>query len=250
MRRKEIKNQKGFSAVEGMLILVIVGIIGGVGWYVWNSNNKANQSLDNASKASSTGVSQIKVSGFKVPSDWLTYRNDDYGFSFKHPNDWKLKENSGVDGRGVEVEVSVISPNATEVSFIGDQGGKGGDCVDDQANNQHTVRTCYTENILSVEKLNTESSKGIYFYQVSYTPPTRDGGKTFYSVNITDGEFGTPKVGSYLTDVPISIIYSKNGGDIITNFKGKDDAKNNSKAFFDTTEIKEATQILKTFNLL
>ena len=32
-------NQKGFSAVEGLLILVIVGLMGLVGWFVYNSGN-------------------------------------------------------------------------------------------------------------------------------------------------------------------------------------------------------------------
>jgi hypothetical protein len=36
------KNQRGFSVVEGLLILVIVGTIGFIGWYVWKSKNKTD----------------------------------------------------------------------------------------------------------------------------------------------------------------------------------------------------------------
>lgn len=46
------KNQKGFSAIEGLLIFIIVAIIAGVGWYVWDSNKKTNDILNNAEKSS------------------------------------------------------------------------------------------------------------------------------------------------------------------------------------------------------
>ena len=43
------KNQKGFHALEALLILVLVGIIAGTGWYVWQSNKKTNKTLSEAS---------------------------------------------------------------------------------------------------------------------------------------------------------------------------------------------------------
>lgn len=33
-------NQKGFSAVEVVIMLVIIGLIGATGWYVWQQRNK------------------------------------------------------------------------------------------------------------------------------------------------------------------------------------------------------------------
>lgn len=47
-----MKNQKGFSALEALLILVIIGILGGTGWYVWSSKNKTDQALNNAANSS------------------------------------------------------------------------------------------------------------------------------------------------------------------------------------------------------
>jgi uncharacterized protein (UPF0333 family) len=43
-------NQKGFGALEVLLLLVIVGIIGGAGWYVYQSQKKTNESLDKANQ--------------------------------------------------------------------------------------------------------------------------------------------------------------------------------------------------------
>jgi len=40
-------SSKGFSAIEALLILVIIGMIGGLGFYVYNFQKKTNQSVDN-----------------------------------------------------------------------------------------------------------------------------------------------------------------------------------------------------------
>lgn len=46
-------NQKGFSAVEGFLVIVIVGMIGFTGWFMWNAQKKTNTALDNSTKSQS-----------------------------------------------------------------------------------------------------------------------------------------------------------------------------------------------------
>ena len=53
-----MKNQKGFTIIEGLLILVIVGLIGGVGWYVWQAKEKSDKSLDNAAQTEKTAASK------------------------------------------------------------------------------------------------------------------------------------------------------------------------------------------------
>jgi cytoskeletal protein RodZ len=51
---KKQPKTKGFSTIEGLLILVIVLILGGVGWYVWHSTNDANKTLNEADKTSNS----------------------------------------------------------------------------------------------------------------------------------------------------------------------------------------------------
>ncbi|MDB5163620.1 MAG: hypothetical protein JWS12_237 [Candidatus Saccharibacteria bacterium] len=82
-------NSRGFSAVEGLLILVIVGIIGFVGWYVYKSNKDANKSLSNASQSTissqtSTKKSETKTAApeKKVSDSWLEYKAPHYSIRF------------------------------------------------------------------------------------------------------------------------------------------------------------------------
>ncbi len=80
------KNQKGFGAVEALLILVIVGIIGGAGWYVFQSQKKTNQSLDNANKSLTELSQQKNVEQSKDETEYIEIKewgvrfalNDDY----------------------------------------------------------------------------------------------------------------------------------------------------------------------------
>lgn len=58
------KNQKGFSVIEAMLILVVVALIGGVGLYVWQSNKPTAKSQDSSktpktSKSTQTSATTI-----------------------------------------------------------------------------------------------------------------------------------------------------------------------------------------------
>lgn len=42
------KNHEGFSALEGLLILIIVSILGFTGWYVWHSTKQTDETLNSA----------------------------------------------------------------------------------------------------------------------------------------------------------------------------------------------------------
>ncbi|HEX5797316.1 MAG TPA: type II secretion system protein, partial [Candidatus Saccharimonadales bacterium] len=80
---KKLKSQKGFGAIEILLVLVILGMIGGIGYYVY----KANQS-------------EPKVSDFSIPkqkqktevqdetSAWLEVESLNKEFSLRIPDGW------------------------------------------------------------------------------------------------------------------------------------------------------------------
>lgn len=66
-------NAEGFSAIEGLLILVIIGIIGGVGWYVWEQNK-----VENVPK-------EINSNAVVETNETTEYTNKELGFSFTYP---------------------------------------------------------------------------------------------------------------------------------------------------------------------
>lgn len=86
-------NQKGFTALETVLIIVVLAVIGGAGYYVYHQNHKTKtaQTQNSASKTDSTASSQaskpasktkylsIKEWGVQAPvtnGDTLTYKFD------------------------------------------------------------------------------------------------------------------------------------------------------------------------------
>lgn len=242
-------NQKGFSAVEALIILVITGAIIAIGFYVWNTSHK--------DKAASTQNSQTatKTSSDKdvATATNKEYVNEEYGFSFSYPSSWKLTTELKDMGRGgKEGTVAVTSPNGTIVHFDPNFGGKGGDCVDPETDTR-TTKTCQTFTSYKVEKLQTSSATdAIYYNQASLTAPTNSGGTTKYYIFITNNDYfpTTPStiVGAVLQ--PYDEITTKTTGYVTINVEGKDDSSNTSQAFFATQEVKEAEPILKSFKLL
>lgn len=51
------RRQQGFSILEGLLILVIIGILGFTGWYVYHSQKNADSSYNNSVASSSQTAS-------------------------------------------------------------------------------------------------------------------------------------------------------------------------------------------------
>lgn len=97
------KNQKGFSIVEFLLIIVILAILGFLGWYVWNQ--RKNKTVEN-NKTSET--SQTKTNAKKPDSEitngpgaeWNTYTNNKIGFSIQIPK--KFMSGNGADCQEVK----------------------------------------------------------------------------------------------------------------------------------------------------
>lgn len=92
------KNQKGFSAVEILIVVVVVGLIGGASWYVWQSKNKDTKATNTQTtqqttsqqateKETANNESSTTKQGYKLyddknlslqhPDNWTSYREDD-----------------------------------------------------------------------------------------------------------------------------------------------------------------------------
>lgn len=86
------KNEKGFSAVELLALMLVIGLIIGTGWYVLNkqkpkdTTNKSvanNQSVSTKLATCDIKSDVVENSAYK---DWQTYTSTKVKVSFKHPS--------------------------------------------------------------------------------------------------------------------------------------------------------------------
>ncbi len=57
--------EKGFAAVETILILIVIVIIGGTGYYVWHANQNTTKALSDANAASQSSIKTKKITTFE-----------------------------------------------------------------------------------------------------------------------------------------------------------------------------------------
>jgi hypothetical protein len=90
----KINKQHGFTVVEGLLILVIVGIIGGTGWCVMSANNKTNDTLNNSGLGTAVKATKKKqttpapVAQADPTAGWTAYSSKTGKYSLKYPSTW------------------------------------------------------------------------------------------------------------------------------------------------------------------
>ncbi|HSW66519.1 MAG TPA: prepilin-type N-terminal cleavage/methylation domain-containing protein [Bacillota bacterium] len=88
------KRSKGFSAIELLVVLVVVLAAGFGGWYIWHKNQnkstaKQPSSSNNIAQNSNNQQNQQQSDPYE---GWKNYSNATYGINFKYPADWKVEE--------------------------------------------------------------------------------------------------------------------------------------------------------------
>jgi hypothetical protein len=96
-------NQKGFSAVETILVLTVIILIAVVGWLVYKVEHKTTTQATGSSVTTPTAQSPY--------AGWKTY--SDSSFSLKYPVNWKTVAPGDREGSIVDVD----SPRADQSYF-------------------------------------------------------------------------------------------------------------------------------------
>jgi hypothetical protein len=122
------RNQCGFTAVAGLLVLVIVAIIGGTGWYVMQANKNTDNTLNKAGLGTAA-KSAKKSSPAPAPkadptADWVAYSSKTGNFSLRYPSSW-LKAQLPSDGCGVNDNFLMIAPDSNSLGKYCTDGGIG-----------------------------------------------------------------------------------------------------------------------------
>lgn len=84
--------QKGFGAVEAIIIILIAGLIGFGGWFVWQKQQKDNVQPTTNNSGQSENVQKTA----NPYTSWKTY--DDGTVSFKYPNTWSVAPSANPTG--------------------------------------------------------------------------------------------------------------------------------------------------------
>lgn len=121
-------HQKGFSAVEGLLIFVALALLGGVIYYVYNANRKTSDSLDNINSSKNTSqktnnqTPQEDVQADEA-ADWTVFTSSN-GWSMRIPDGWNLYTNTSTGGlsSGLSLEYKPGTRGVVEEL----DGGRGG----------------------------------------------------------------------------------------------------------------------------
>jgi Flp pilus assembly pilin Flp len=82
--KKILKNEKGFTAVEGLLIILILVVIGAVGYMVYHNNHKTT----------ATTVTNPYAG-------WLSYTNKAGGYTIRYPSSWTIEGSSNSSGSAI-----------------------------------------------------------------------------------------------------------------------------------------------------
>jgi hypothetical protein len=95
------KNQRGFTAVEALIILLVVVVLGGVGYFVWHRDkDKKNTASTTTSTTTNQNNATVSPSPSPTPepdpyTGWKTYTDSAHHYSFKYPaTGWKIDNNS------------------------------------------------------------------------------------------------------------------------------------------------------------
>lgn len=87
-----------------VLFLILVAVASTTGWFLVRETRITGESLDK--------TAFVPVQIFKKPVDdtdlldtskWKTYRNEEYGFEVKYPEEWKLLETFEEKGKGTDL---------------------------------------------------------------------------------------------------------------------------------------------------
>lgn len=244
------KRQDGFTVLEGLLVIVVIGVAVGFVWLALHARQNALEKSKTKTATTQTEAEDKKEAGAPTIK---TYLNEEYGFSFDYPADWDLAEDMKELGRGhKEGSVTVISLNGTKITFSSNLGGKGGDCID-QLTNDHSTRVCQTVKIEEVEKLDGGTAEQpLYLVKGSLTESEFQGGTKSYFIDLQSRPGEVPKEGEFLTPVYLAAqVYSPrfSPGYIDISYQGDDDAQNDTDKFYKTREAKEVDMIFRTFKL-
>jgi competence protein ComGC len=117
----KIKDQLGFSAVEGLLVILVVAVFGFGGYYVWHTQKDNNKSAVTASKSSASKAKTSAEDNQTAPAvdktqetvtaiNELISKGDYLGLSaYMADQVWVIRQSTDYDGSGLSAAAAAGS---------------------------------------------------------------------------------------------------------------------------------------------
>ena len=141
--------QLGFSTVEALIIVAVIGVVGVTGWFVYQHNRPQTTNANGGTQTTNANGGQQTTT---TPTTTLTYSSGKEHASFKYPNSWSLVRPilTSNDANNTD-QVGLTSPSGSiTISYVTDVTGFG---------NEHTAS--YPYNVV-VDKTAITGAAGLY----------------------------------------------------------------------------------------
>jgi prepilin-type N-terminal cleavage/methylation domain-containing protein len=117
LEEKKMKiNQKGFSVVEILIVIVVVGLLGVAGWFVYGHQKSTKQSSTTQAKSATSSSKETSTSVDRY-AGWKTYKSSVEGFSFRYPADWELSNTLDARDTSTKESAALKASNNFTLSF-------------------------------------------------------------------------------------------------------------------------------------
>lgn len=244
-------NQKGFSPLVVVVVLVVLLALGGVGYYVWQKDG----SRKNVDRAADVAKTEEKT---EPKVEELTYVSEGLNIRLKIPKDWKVNGDSGNKEQPLVFE----SATGLNLHIVPSQGGKGGGCGDVvESDVPHNTQLCSTIEVLYKEKIKgkispsegfEDKNRDIYLLRTKRTEARVNGvppASEYMSVlSSSQGLINTsePVIGAYPTSNGIITTFNKPAY-YYTWLSGTDFT---DEDIFSREDVKQAEDILRSFEIM
>lgn len=104
-------NQRGVSALETLLAVIILAILAGAGYYVYRANTKATDTLNTASNTAQSPTLR------RSTANWTAYSSQAGQFSLKYPKTWVQAQDPSLCSSGM----LLLGPDKASVGHCGSE---------------------------------------------------------------------------------------------------------------------------------
>jgi hypothetical protein len=114
-----MKKQQGFSAVEAILIFIVILLLGFGGWLVWHRSKSSGAADKTATSSEKSEKKAEKKAAADPTDDWVLYTNAEGVFSFKHPASWVQAASPELCSEGL----ALFAPSTASVGTCASENG-------------------------------------------------------------------------------------------------------------------------------